>query len=293
MRDSYVVGDKRILVTSDRLSAFDRVLTTIPFKGQILNRMASFWFNTTKHIIPNHIISEPHPNVFIARQVDIVPVEVVVRGYLAGSSYRDYQAGRAVSGITLPRCLRKSERFPQPLLTPSTKAEKGTHDEPISSEEVVRRGIVSAETWRGISDKARQLFQCGTIEARKRGLILVDTKYEFGLVTDPKIGTKSLILADEIHTPDSSRYWVAESYEERFSKGEDPEMLDKEFVRRWLIAEGYMGEGSAPIFTDEFRVDIALRYMEVCEQITGSPFESKVGSPAEEIIGAVTSALRK
>ena len=288
VRDCYVVGDRRILITSDRLSAFDRVLTTIPFKGKLLNEMAAYWFGETSHIIPNHIIEHPHPNVFLARECQILPVEVVVRGYLAGSAWRDYQAGRAVSGVELASGMRRSQRFDKPLITPSTKAEMGVHDEPISSEEVVRSGMVQAKLWQQICETAIRLFEHGTLKAKERGLILVDTKYEFGVIKTANSG-QELILADEIHTQDSSRYWMLSSYMERFEAGEDPEMLDKEFVRRWLIEQGYMGEGEPPVFTDAFRVDTAIRYIEAYEQITGQVFKGAVGSPAEEIKAVVRS----
>ncbi len=288
VRDSYVVGEKRILVTSDRLSAFDRVLTTIPFKGQLLNQLASFWFKKTKHIIENHILEEPHPNVFIARQVEIVPVEVVVRGYLTGSAWRDYQAGKDISGILLPKGMKRSEQFEVPLLTPSTKAERGKHDEPISSTEVVQQGLVEKKLWEEISEKALELFSFGTKEAAKQGLILVDTKYEFGVLTE-KTGTKRLILADEIHTQDSSRYWMLNSYRARYEAGEDPDMLDKEFVRRWLIERGYMGEGTPPHIDDSFRIDTAVKYIEAYERITGEKFTPHQGLIRVEIEKALAA----
>lgn len=282
VRDSYVRGNRRILITSDRLSAFDRILTTIPFKGQVLNCMALNWFEKTKHILENHIVTTPHPNVLIAHQVEIIPVEIVVRGYIAGSAWRDYQAGRSVSGITLPAGLVKSQRLESAIITPSTKAAQGEHDQPISAEELLRKGIVSESLWLEIAEKALALFACGTEEAAKQGLILVDTKYEMGLLRDAD-GKAHLVLADEVHTPDSSRYWISESYQERFERGEDPEMLDKEFVRRWLIEQGYMGEGEAPIFSDEMRVEIARRYIDVCERVTGQPFIAEAGPIAPGI----------
>lgn len=283
VRDSYVLGERRVLVTSDRLSAFDRILTTIPFKGQLLNQMATYWFKETAHIVPNHLLSVPHPNVLLTKQVQIVPIEVVVRGYLAGSAWRDYQAGRSVSGIVLPKGLKKSARFEKPLLTPSTKAPIGQHDEPISSEEIVSSGLVEKKLWQEISAAAFSLFEFGTKKALERGLILVDTKYEFGLLHDQS-GKTQLVLADEIHTQDSSRYWIAESYPQAFQDQVDPVMLDKEFVRRWLIDRGYMGEGTPPTITNEFRVDTALRYMEVCEKITGLSFSGKVGLLKDSIL---------
>lgn len=287
VRDCYVKGDTRILVTSDRLSAFDRVLTTIPFKGQVLNQMASYWFRETKHLVPNHIIAEPHPNVFIGRQAKILPIEVIVRGYLTGSAWRDYQAGKDISGIVLPKGLKKSHRFETPLITPSTKAEQGFHDEPISSEEIVRKGIVEKKLWEEACEAALSLFAFGSKRANENGLILVDTKYEFGTVETN--GKQQLIVADEIHTSDSSRYWVRESYPPAYEAGEDPVMLDKEFVRRWLMEQGYMGEGTPPVFTDAFRVDTATRYIEAFERITGTAFTPTAGSPTE----AIRAALRE
>jgi phosphoribosylaminoimidazole-succinocarboxamide synthase len=290
VRDCYVVGDKRILITSDRLSAFDRVLTTVPFKGQILNQMASYWFRETAHIVPNHILAEPHPNVFIGREAKILPIEVIIRGYLTGSAWRDYQAGKAISGIELPKGLKKSHRFETPLITPSTKAEQGKHDEPISGEEIVRSGLVEKKLWEEVCEAALQLFAFGTRRAAENGLILVDTKYEFGLATD-SAGKQQLIVADEIHTSDSSRYWMLNSYQAAYEQGQDPVMLDKEFVRRWLMEMGYMGEGTPPEFTSEFRVDTALKYAEAFERITGTSFSGLPGSPQEAIRKALKDFL--
>lgn len=291
VRDSYVLKSRtpveRVLITSDRLSAFDRILATIPFKGQLLNQMAAYWFKETEQIVPNHIIAMPHPNVIVARQVKILPIEMVIRGYLAGSAWRDYQAGRAVSGITLPQGMKKSQRFETPLITPSTKAEMGHHDEPISSEEVVARGIVEKKLWQQMSETALALFALGSKRANEHGLILVDTKYEFGILTD-STGKTTLVLADEVHTQDSSRYWKLASYNDRFTAGEDPEMLDKEFVRRWLIEKhNYMGDGEPPVFPDEFRVDIALKYIEAYELITGKIFTEKAGDKKAAILQAL------
>lgn len=271
VRDSYLQGKRRVLVTTDRLSAFDRVLTTIPFKGQVLTQMALYWFEATKHIVENHIIETPHPNVMIAKEVDIIPVELVVRGYLAGSGWRDYQKCGTISGIKLPLGLKKSEKLVEPIITPSTKAERGKHDEPISSAEVVDSGLVSKKIWDKACEIALNLFNFGTKRAQERGLILVDTKYELGIKKD---GSGEIILADEIHTPDSSRYWIMESYPSRFFSGEEPEMLDKEFVRSWLISQGYMGEGIAPNFSDDFRIDTAIKYIDAYERITGRDFNA-------------------
>jgi phosphoribosylaminoimidazole-succinocarboxamide synthase len=287
VRDCYVVDDKRILIASDRLSAFDVVLTSIPFKGQVLTQMAMHWFEETKHIIPNHIISNPHPNVMVSQEVSILPIEVVVRGYITGSAWRDYSAGKAVSGIRLEPGLKKSQKFDTPILTPSTKADRGEHDEPISEEEILKQGIVEESVWAQVREKALELFAFGTKKAAERGLILVDTKYEFGQAKD---GT--LILADEVHTPDSSRYWLLESYQSRFEAGEDPEMFDKEFVRRALIEQGYMGEGTPPELSDEFRVDTSLKYIDAYERITGKSFTAEVGSSVEGIRSAVEKSLQ-
>lgn len=286
VRDSFMCGDKRLLVTTDRLSAFDRVLTTLPFKGMILNQMASFWFNQTKNIVPNHIISEPHPMALLAKEVKILPVEVVVRGYLAGSGWRDYEAGKTVSGFDLPRGLRKSHRFDTPIITPSTKAEIGTHDMPISHTEIVSSGIVDKRIWDQVCDYALKLFDFGTKLAAKQGLILVDTKYEFGLDS-----TGEIVLADEIHTSDSSRYWFAETYNEAYEAGENPNSLDKEFLRKWLIDRGYMGDGEPPHIPDDLRVELALRYYEAFRLITGTDLKLEVGSEADKIAGVV-SALK-
>lgn len=291
VRDSYVLHDKnpkqRVIITTDRLSAFDRVLTTIPFKGQLLNQMAAHWFKATENIIPNHIIDIPHPNVLVAREVSMLPVEVIVRGYLTGSAWRDYTAGNAISGITLPAGMKKSQRFETPLLTPSTKAEMGEHDLPISSAEIVSTGLVEKKLWEEVSEKALALFALGSEKANENGLILVDTKYEFGTITDSN-GKSQLVLADEIHTQDSSRYWKLPSYQERFEASEDPEMLDKEFVRRWLMeTHNYMGEGTAPHFDDEIRIDIAARYIEVFEMITGVEFKEEAGDKSAALLATL------
>lgn len=271
VRDSYIVGDKRIIFTSDRLSAFDRIISSIPFKGQVLNGMASYWFAKTEHIIPNHLLAEPHPNVLISKQVNMLPVEVIVRGYLTGSAWRDYEAGNEISGIKLPKGMKRSQRFETPLLTPSTKAEMGMHDEPISCDEVVSLGLVDEALWNEVKNKALELFNFGSEDAAKRNLILVDTKYEFGTVTNPD-GSKTLILADEVHTQDSSRYWVLDSYNERYNNNLEPQMLDKEFVRGHLIERGFMGDGELPLLSDEFRIDTAMKYIEAYERLTGKTF---------------------
>jgi phosphoribosylaminoimidazole-succinocarboxamide synthase len=271
VRDCYVVKDKRVLVSTDRLSAFDVVLSSVPFKGQLLNDLTSFWFEKTSDLIPNHVISRPHPNVFIAKELKIIPIEIVVRGYLSGSAWRDYQAGRDISGISLPGGLKKSEKLAFPLVTPSTKAASGSHDQPVSKEDILKEKIITEELWVQIEETALQLFYLASQEVSKTGLLLFDTKFEFGLL-DLKDGTQELFLADEIFTQDCSRYAVAETYEKRLSEGRDPEMLDKEFIRSWLMERGYMGEGTPPEFPGEFRVEIARKYIAAYEIITGETF---------------------
>jgi phosphoribosylaminoimidazole-succinocarboxamide synthase len=283
VRDCFLMGNKRLLIATDRLSAFDVVLTTIPFKGQVLTQMARYWFEKTAHIIPNHIISYPHPNVMLTQEVEILPIEVVVRGYLTGSAWRDYQAGKQVSGIELPEGMKKSQKFSTPLITPSTKAERGKHDLPISEQDIIDQKIVPTDIWQQTRTKALELFNYGSKEAAKQGLILVDTKYEFGILKNEN----KLILADEIHTPDSSRFWIAETYQELFSKEQDPEMLDKEFVRRELISLGYMGEGTPPELSDDFRTETALRYIQAYEKITGKKFEPSVGNIEKSILESI------
>lgn len=282
VRDCYQVGSRRILVTTDRLSAFDVVLTTIPFKGELLNSIADFWFKQTADIAQNHIEARPHPNVFIARDLQIVPIEVVVRGYLCGSAWRDYQSGRAISGVTLPAGLKEFAQLTAPIITPSTKAEKGAHDQPISEAEIIGRKIVASNLWEEIRAVAFSLFKRGQEVAAKSGLILVDTKYEFGL--DPETG--ALFLADEVHTQDSSRYWIRESYRQ---DGSAPVMLDKEFFRRYLLELGYSGDGTPPHIPDEKRVEVAATYIQTYEKITGERFLPKVGDKIGEIKAALLS----
>lgn len=273
VRDTYRKGDQLVLVTSDRLSAFDHVLTTIPFKGEVLNRLAAFWFERTKHICPNHVLDVPDPNVTVARACQPFTVEVVVRGYLTGSLWRDYQKGTHTAyGVPFPDSMRKDEAFPAPIITPSTKAEYGQHDEPISEKEILARNLASARDWARITEAAKGLFLEGQKWARTRGLILVDTKYEFGKVGD------TLYVIDEMHTPDSSRYWVADEYEGRFARGEDQRMLDKENIRQWLIRErNFQGHGTPPVIPDDVRVDLATKYVAAYERITGTELTLEPG----------------
>jgi phosphoribosylaminoimidazole-succinocarboxamide synthase len=263
VRDSYLAGGKRVLIATDRLSAFDRVISTVPGKGQVLTKMAAYWFGRTKEIVANHLLGIPDPNVMVVKDVSIVPVEVIVRGYLAGSAWRDYEAGRLVSGHRLATGMSQFEQFPRPLVTPCTKEAVGHHDMPISESELLARGLVSREHWEEIRTTALKLFELGSREVASRGLLFADTKYEFGLL-DGK-----LVLADEIHTLDSSRFWVKDSYEQNLSKGEPPEMLDKEPIRRWLIERGFMGEGQPPVIDDTYRLALREHYMQSAERITG------------------------
>ncbi len=279
VRDNYSRGDRIVMITTDRVSAFDHVLGTIPFKGEVLSRLTAFWFDKVKDIAPTHIVDMPDPCVMVVKKAKPLPIELVVRGYITGSLWRDYQAGQAGAyEIEWLKGLRKDQRFESPVITPSTKEEYGKHDEPISEREILARKLVAPGVWREATSIALRLFQRGQEWARTRGLILVDTKYEMG-IADGK-----LVVIDEIHTPDSSRYWVAHGYEERFAAGAEQEMLDKENIRQWLIKEhGFSGHGKPPPLTDEVRVMLARKYVEVYERLTGETFSSEVGSVAERI----------
>jgi phosphoribosylaminoimidazole-succinocarboxamide synthase len=280
VRDNYGRGDRIVMVTTDRISAFDHVLGTIPFKGEVLSRLTAFWFEKVKDVAPTHLIDLPDPSVMVVRRAKALPIEIVIRGYITGSLWRDYQAGKAGAyGIEWPAGLRKDQRFDAPIITPSTKAEYGTHDEPISEQEILAKGIVAPDVWREATSVARRLFARGQEWAASRGLILVDTKYEMG-IADGK-----LVVIDEIHTPDSSRYWIADGYQARFEAGAEQEMLDKENIRQWLIKEhGFSGHGQPPPLTDEVRVMLARKYIEAYERLTGEPFLSEVGSVADRIV---------
>lgn len=283
VRDCYVKDSVRFLIASDRLSCFDRVVTSIPCKGEVLTRMAQHWFALSHDILPNHIIDVPDPNVMVVQECEIFPIEVVVRAYLTGSAWRDYSAGKAISGIKLASGMKASQKLETPIITPSTKAAKGSHDEPISEAEILARGLVAPRLWQQACEAAHALFALGVTEAAKQGLLLVDTKYEFGI----KEG--KLILADEIHTLDSSRYWIAQSWAERFAKGETPEMLDKEPVRQWLLERGFKGDGEIPFFSDDHRVEIAEHYIKSYQKVTGCDFEIEV----EPVAARVEKALRR
>jgi len=273
VRDNYSRGDQIVMVTSDRISAFDHVLGTIPFKGEVLSRLTTFWFDKVKDIAPTHIRSVPDPSVMVVQRASAFPVEIVIRGYITGSLWRDYLAGKAGAyGIDWPIGLKKDQRFDRPIITPSTKAEYGKHDEPISEAEILRQKLVTPELWKEACHVAHRLFARGQEWAASRGLILVDTKYEMGLADG------RLVVIDEIHTPDSSRYWLAREYLQRFTAGQEQQMLDKENIRQWLIKEhGFSGHGKPPALTDDVRVMLAKKYIEVFELLTGETFVSDGG----------------
>lgn len=270
VRDCYFTDKNIFLITTDRLSAFDVNLTTIPFKGEILNTISYNAFKETEDIVQNHIIDVPDPNVVYAKKVEILPIEVVIRGYLAGSALRDYKASKPVSGIKLREGYKDYDKLDEIMLTPSTKAEKGEHDEPISEEEIIARNLVSKKLWDELKEVSFALFNRGSEVANKKGLILVDTKYEFGLL-DGK-----LVLADEIHTLDSSRYWIQSDYESAIEESRAPKMLDKEPVRQWLISKGFMGEGEVPQFTQDKRVEIAMHYIDTAKIMLAGDLNLKV-----------------
>lgn len=278
VRDVYTIADNLlVMVATDRISAFDVILPKgIPFKGQVLNQIASEFLEATADIVPNWRLATPDPMVTVGYRCEGFPVEMIIRGYLTGSAWREYAAGaRELCGVKLPEGMRENERFPEPIITPTTKAAKG-HDENISREEIIAQGLVSREDYEQMEAYTRALFARGTQMAADKGLILVDTKYEFGK-RDGKV-----ILIDEIHTPDSSRYFYADGYEERFAKGEPQRQLSKEFVRQWLIDHGFMGkEGQqVPEMTDAFCREVSERYIELYEHITGRKF---VKAPEEHL----------
>lgn len=270
VRDVYDINDDiMVMVATDRISAFDVILPKgIPFKGQVLNQIAAKFLDATADIVPNWKLATPDPMVTVGLKCEGFRVEMIIRGYLTGSAWRDYKAGmRELCGIKLPDGMKENERFPEPIITPTTKAEAG-HDENISREEIIAQGIVSKEDYETMERYTRALFKRGTEIAAEKGLILVDTKYEFGK-RDGKV-----YLIDEIHTPDSSRYFYADGYEERFAKGEPQKQLSKEFVRQWLIEHDFMGkEGqTVPEMTDAYCDSVSDRYIELYEHITGEPF---------------------
>ena len=286
VRDSYLLKDRRILITTDRISAFDRILGAIPFKGQVLNQIAAFWFEKTGKIVPNHVLSIPDPNVMVVAECEQLPLEFIVRGYITGvtktSAWYNYQQGvRNLCGNPMPDGMKKDQKLDHPILTPTTKHEE--HDRNISRAEALQEGLIDAATFDAASDICFKLFAEGVRHAATRGLILVDTKYEIGKRNG------RLTVSDEIHTPDSSRYWVTESYAELFAKGQDQRKLDKEYIREWMVSQGFRGDGPIPVMPDEVRIEAAKRYIQAYETVTGLPFE-----PVDEPIrDRVRKALEK
>lgn len=284
VRDNYTSGDgKRTIITTDRISAFDRVLGTLPLKGQLLNWIATWWFERTRSIADNHVISVPDPNVLVAHQCTPLPVEMVVRAYLTGSTstsiWVHYERGaRVFCGHPLPEGMKKHQRLPEPILTPSTKAAHGDHDVSASRDDILELTGMPAEEFDTAARMAMSLFAFGQKTCAERGLILVDTKYEFGKTKDGKI-----VIIDEIHTPDSSRFWFSNTYEERLASGKDPESFDKEYVRRYLADKGFRGDGPIPAIPDEVKIEASRRYVHAVETISGDRFEPNLDDPIPRI----------
>ncbi len=288
VRDTYALDDGRsVFITTDRQSAFDRVLAAVPFKGQVLNQTARFWFDRTRDICPNHVIDDPDPNVAIVRRLEMLPVEMVVRSYLTGSTdtaiWPMYErGGRVLYGHPFPDGMKKNQRLDETILTPTTKGAAGAHDVPVTPADAVARGLVSQARWDEMADKSLALFARGQEIAARNGLILVDTKYEFGVDE-----TGTVTLADEIHTPDSSRYWIAETYENRFAAGENPDSLDKEFLRLWVSERCDPYSEPIPEIPAETLMEFSGRYIALYERVTGRAFERpRAGQPVKERIRA-------
>ncbi len=292
VRDIYVVDGRRIFITTDRQSAFDKVLGCIPFKGQVLTALSAWWFEKTKDIIANHLISVPDPNVLYVKECKLIPIEMVIRGYITGvtdtSIWGSYEKGeRVIYGLKFPDGLKKNQKLPEYVITPTTKADFGLHDERLTEKEILQKKIVSPKIWKEMKKVSLELFARGQKICDKAGIILVDTKYEFGL--DQK---GNLILIDEIHTPDSSRYWVKKTYQERFKKGLEPESYDKEPLRIWFKDHGYKGEGKAPKMPAEFLAKMSTLYMSIYEQITGQKFTPDMSINVNKRIKANLNVLK-
>ncbi len=288
VRDNYTKDNRRILVVTDRLSAFDRVICAIPFKGQVLNQMAQFWFEKTHDICGNHVLEFPDPNAVVAKLCKPLAVEMVVRAYLTGTTstsiWHHYKnGGRNFCGNPLPDNLKKDQKLDHPILTPSTKAAHGDHDESVAPEVLIERGVLTGDEWNYLAEVSLKLFTRGQEIAAKQGIILVDTKYEFGRDESGKI-----ILIDEIHTPDSSRFWIEKTYAEHFEKGEDQDNINKEYLRLWLAEKGYTGEGEMPAIPDEVKIETARRYIDAYEKITGQTF---IAEPCTDIEARVRANL--
>lgn len=284
VRDNYSMsGNRRAIIVTDRISAFDRVLGTLPLKGQLLNFVAGWWFEHTRSIAPNHVLSMPDPNVLLARECTPLPVEMVVRAYLTGSTstsiWVHYNKGvREFCGHKLPDGMRKHEKLAEPIITPSTKAEKGDHDVSAARDTILELTGMPAAEFDRAADLAMALFREGQRVCAQRGLILVDTKYEFGKTPEGEI-----VVIDEIHTPDSSRFWFEKTYADRFEAGKDPESFDKEYVRRFLAEQGFMGDGPIPHIPDDVRIEATRRYIEAVETITGERFQPNLEEPIARI----------
>jgi phosphoribosylaminoimidazole-succinocarboxamide synthase len=287
VRDFFQLDGRRVLVTTDRLSAFDRILTAVPFKGQVLNQLSAFWFERTADLVANHVIDVPDPNVTVAHECEPFEVEVVVRGYISGVTqtalwYRYSLGERTIYGYDFPEGMTKNQALPEPIITPTTKGRDGAHDERITCAEVIERGLLDPQTWEQVQAAALAVFKRGQEIAQQGGLILVDTKYEFGRLPDGRIA-----LIDEVHTPDSSRFWVAESYEDRVAAGQEPENFDKEFLRLWYAERGYRGDGEPPQATEDLIAQVSQRYIACYERLTGQTF-----APGSYPVGERLQGLR-
>lgn len=297
VRDSFIINNKRVIVVSDRVSAFDFILGTIPFKGAVLNQIAAWWFNQLDKIdINHHLISTPHPNVSIVKDAAVIPIEIIVRGYLTGSTttsswYAYDNLDRMICGIEMPEGMKKNQKFDQSMVTPTTKPDQG-HDQGISTEQIIDQGLLKPfcelmclneeEIWQKIENTALSLFAFGQKISKKQGLILVDTKYEMGVDQDGE-----LMLIDEVHTPDSSRYWVKQGYKARFERGLEPESLDKEFVRRMIVEAGYdvdSDDDPSKYMTDEIRISASEKYIELYEMMTGTKFDLADSDSIESVL---------
>jgi len=288
VRDLFsLLDDRWLIVTTDRLSAFDRILTLVPFKGQVLNQLSAFWFDRTRDIIPNHLLGMPDPNVSLVMACDPLPVEVVVRGFITGVTktalwYRYAQGEREIYGYEFPDGMEKNEQLPTPIITPTTKGRAGEHDERLTCAEVVERGLLDTHTWDQVQKAALAIFDRGQKIAGQGGLILVDTKYEFGRAPD---GTVTLI--DEVHTPDSSRFWNRETYRNRVDEGLEPESFDKEFLRLWYAERGYRGTGEPPDATEDLIVRVSQLYISLYEKLTGEIFAAGAYPAETRIVEAL------
>jgi phosphoribosylaminoimidazole-succinocarboxamide synthase len=292
VRDFYLVDGRRLMITTDRLSAFDRILMAVPYKGQVLNQLSAYWFEQTASLIANQVLAVPDPNVTVAVECQPFPVEVVVRAYITGVGstalwYRYSLGERDIYGYHFPDGMRKNDPLPEPIITPTTKARAGEHDERITCAEVVEGGFLDANTWDQVQTAALAVFRRGQEIAQQGGLILVDTKYEFGRSPDGRV-----MLIDEVHTPDSSRFWVADGYPERVAQGLEPENFDKEFLRLWYVEQGYRGDGEPPCATDELIVQVSQRYIACFERLTGQAFVPGTYPVEERLQGCHFADLR-